>query len=183
MQAPRRVAVVGISGSGKTSLARRVASVLQCDHVELDGIHHQADWTPIDRDEMRTIVSARMASDGWVIDGNYGSFVQDLVFALADTVVWLDLPRRVVMGRIVRRTFGRMAFRRELWNGNRERFRNLLQTDPRENIILWAWTQHRGNRARYERKMSDPVNPHLNWVRLRSTREVEAWFRSLRRET
>ena len=110
MQAPRRVAVVGNSGSGKTSLARRVASALACDHVELDGIHHQADWTPIDRDEMRAIVSARLASDGWVVDGNYGSFVQDLVFAHADTVVWLDLPRRVVMPRIVRRTLGRMPF-------------------------------------------------------------------------
>ena len=183
MQAPRRVAVVGNSGSGKTSLAHRLASVLACDHVELDGIHHQADWTPIDRDEMRAIVSARLASDGWVVDGNYGSFVQDLVFAHADTVGWLDLPRRVVMPRIVRRTLGRMAFRRELWNGNRERFRNLLQTDPRENIILWAWTQHRDYRAGYERKMSDPANAHLAWVRLRTPREVRSWLGGLRRET
>jgi len=128
---------------------------------------------------MRRIVTERISAEAWVVDGNYGSFVQDLVFALADTVVWLDLPRRVVMPRIVRRTLGRMAFRRELWNGNRERFRNLLETDPQENIILWAWTQDAEYRANYERKMSDPANAHLKWARLRSPGDVKAWLKGL----
>jgi hypothetical protein len=41
--------------------------------------------------EFRRIIAARAATGGWVIDGNYGR-VRDLVWARADTVVWLDLP-------------------------------------------------------------------------------------------
>jgi hypothetical protein len=47
-----------------------------------------------------------------MIDGNYGSRVQDLVWARADTVVWLDLPRRVVVTRVARRTVGRVILRK-----------------------------------------------------------------------
>jgi hypothetical protein len=39
------------------------------------------------------------ATEGWVIDGNY-SRVLDIVWARADTVVWLDLSRPVVMRRL-----------------------------------------------------------------------------------
>lgn len=176
MNAPQRIVVVGNSGSGKTSLARRIARSLDADHVELDAIHHLENWTPIARDQMRSIVEERIASEWWVVDGNYGSLVQDLVFAAADTVVWLDLPRRVVMPRILRRTLGRMVFRRELWNGNRERFRNLVDRRPEENIILWAWSQHEAYRAGYERKMSDVSNAHLDWIRLTSRAAVKEWL-------
>ena len=81
------------------------------------------------------------AGDAWVIDGNY-SAVQDLVWARADTVVWLDPSRARVMRQLVRRTLRRMARRTELWNGNRESWSNLFRADPEESILRWAWTQH-----------------------------------------
>lgn len=176
---PSRIAVVGNSGSGKSTLASRVAERIGAEHIELDAIHHQPDWTPIDREEMRRTVAERIEADCWVVDGNYASMVQDLVFGRADTVVWLDLPRRVVMPRVVRRTLGRMVLRRELWNGNRERFSNLFNTDPMENIILWSWTQHNRYRDRYAAAAADPANAHLNWVRITSPVQQRRWLRSL----
>lgn len=181
METPRRIAVVGNSGSGKSTFAGRIADILDCEHIELDSIHHLEDWTPIERDEMRRIVADRVAAETWVVDGNYRSLVQDLVFARADTAVWLDFPRRIVMPRVIRRTFGRMALRRELWNGNRERLRNLFETDPEENIILWSWTQHRRYQEIYASAMSDPGNGHLNWVRITSPRQQRAWLAGLSR--
>ncbi len=178
MHTPQRIAVVGNSGSGKTALARALAQRLDAEHIELDAIYHLPDWTPIDRDEMRAIIVERMSADRWIVDGNYSSKVQDLVFAAADTVVWLDLPKRNVMTQITRRTLGRMLLRRELWNGNRERLRNLFDRRPVENIVLWAWTQHDKYRADYERKMRGPANAHLDWVRLTSRSEVKAWLAS-----
>ena len=174
---PRRLLIVGNSGSGKSTMAAKAAAALGCDHVELDSIHHLEDWTPIERDEMRRIVSRKISGDSWVVDGNYASMVQDLVLATADTVVWLDLPRRTVMPRVIRRTLGRMVFRRELWNGNRERPSNLIKRDPYENIILWSWTQQPKYRAQYERIMGE--NSHLDWVRIRSAREQRRWLESL----
>ncbi len=174
-----RIAIVGNSGSGKSTMARAIAERTECEHIELDSIHHLPDWTPIDREEMRRIVSERIEADAWVVDGNYASMVQDLVFARADTVIWLDLPRRVVMPRIVRRTLGRMVTRRELWNGNRERFSNLFKTDPMENIILWSWTQSGKYHRQYETAAADPGNAHLAWVRITSPRQQRRWLATL----
>jgi adenylate kinase family enzyme len=180
MGTPRRIAVVGNSGSGKTTFATEVAARLGCEHVELDGIHHLENWTPIERDRMRNIVAERMQASSWVVDGNYRSLVQDLVFVSTDTVVWLDLPRWLVMSRVVRRTLGRMLLHRELWNGNRERLSNLFSTNPEENIILWSWTQHEKYRAQYETARRDPANRHLAWVRVTSPRRQREWLAGLR---
>ena len=117
----------------------------------------------------------RLRASGWVIDGNYRS-VQDLVWARADTVVWLDLPRRTVMRRVIWRTLRRVGGRVELWNGNRERWRNFFTLDKEESVIAWAWQTHAVHRARYEAARADPANRHLRFVRLRSPASVRRFL-------
>ena len=56
----RRVSVVGVSGSGKTTTARALARRLGVPHIELDAIYHQADWTPRTRDDFRAEVTAAL---------------------------------------------------------------------------------------------------------------------------
>jgi adenylate kinase family enzyme len=176
----RRVSVVGNSGSGKSVLAAAIAGRLGgVPHLELDAVKHQPNWTERPPDQMRAIVAERAAADRWVIDGNYAAVVQDLVWARADTVVWLDLPRRVVMRQIVGRTLRRVIRREELWNGNRERWRNLLTLDPEESVIVWAWVSHDRYRARYEAAMREEAWAHLRFVRLRSRQEVRAFLGSI----
>ncbi|MFW2383511.1 MAG: hypothetical protein ACN4GZ_17285 [Acidimicrobiales bacterium] len=179
MQRPRRVSVVGNSGSGKSTLSKEIAGRLGCEHIELDAIHHLPNWTPIEREEMRRIVRERTEAESWVVDGNYGSLVQDIVFSRVDTVVWLDMPHRVTMSRVVRRTVGRGILRRELWNGNRESLRNLLKTEPEENIVLWAWTQRNKYRTKYRTAKDDAANAHLNWVHLTSPGDVRDWIATI----
>ena len=106
----RRVSIVGSPGSGKTTVSRHLADRLGVAHVELDSIFHQAGWTELAPDEFRRRVGAVVSADGWVVDGNYTT-VQDLDWARADTVVWLDLPRRLVMRRVVVRTLRRALTR------------------------------------------------------------------------
>ena len=172
----RRVSVVGTSGVGKSTFASALALVLGAAFLELDSVQHQADWTPLPVQEFRARVALVADGECWVIDGNYGR-VQDLVWARADTVVWLDLPRRVVMRRIVWRSVWRVAGRTELWNGNRERWRNLFTLE--KSVIVWAWQTYAANRARYEAAMADPLRSHLRFVRLRSAAEVRRFLRSV----
>jgi adenylate kinase family enzyme len=174
----RRVSVVGTSGVGKSTFASSLARLLGVSFLELDSLQHQADWTPLPVEEFRARVALVADGECWVIDGNY-SRVQDIVWARADTVVWLDLPRRVVMRRIVWRTLRRVGGRVELWNGNRERWRNLLTLDKEESVIAWAWQTHAPNRARYAAAMADPLHSHLHFVRLRSPAEVRRFLRSV----
>jgi adenylate kinase family enzyme len=66
-----RVAVIGTSCSGKTTLARRIAGVKEIPHIELDAINWGANWTPLPLTEFRNAVSTEVARNEWVIDGNY----------------------------------------------------------------------------------------------------------------
>jgi adenylate kinase family enzyme len=175
----QRVSVVGTSGAGKSTVAAVLAARLGASFLELDSVHHQADWTPLPVEEFRARVAQVTEGERWVIDGNY-SRVQDLVWGRADTVVWLDLPRRTVMRRVIWRTLRRIGGRVELWNGNRERWQNFFTLDKEESVIAWAWQTHASNRARYEAAMADPLYERLRFVRLRSPAEVRQFLQSAR---
>ena len=175
-----RVSVVGNSGSGKSHLSARLAKTLGVPYVELDAIHHLPDWEPIDADEFVAQVSAITATDGWVIDGNYRTAVIDgPVWERADTVVWLDFPRRTVMSQVTRRTLKRIVRREQLWNGNRERLRTLWSWSPEQSILRWSWTQHANYAERYRAAMESPRFGHLEFVQLRSRSAAEYWIATL----
>jgi adenylate kinase family enzyme len=176
----KRVSVVGNAGSGKSRLAERIARILGVPYVELDAIHHLPDWEPMDPDQFLARVSAVVAMDEWVIDGNYRTVVVDgPVWQRADTVVWLDLPRRTVMRQVTVRTLRRVIRREELWNGNREPLRNLWAWDPYKSIIRWSWTRHAKYQERFSSAMVSPTLDHIDFVRLGSHDEVEQWLSNL----
>jgi adenylate kinase family enzyme len=172
----RRVSVVGNSGSGKSTVGAALATRLGVPFVELDAImHHRPNWEDLPTDEFRAAVAEVVAGDEWVVDGNY-TVALDVVWARADTVVWLDLPRRTVMRQVVGRTLVRVIRGTELWNGNRERLAGMLATRPEESIILWAWTHHHVYRQRYADAMADPEWSRLAFVRLTSRAAVQDWL-------
>jgi adenylate kinase family enzyme len=170
----QRISVVGNSGSGKSTLARRIAAALGIPHLELDSVFHQPGWQPLDTGEFRQRVLEFTAGQAWIVDGNY-SKVRDIVWARADTVIWLDPPRHRVMRRLIARTLRRMATRAELWNGNREEWRFLFNRE--ESVLAWAWTSHNKYRERYLSAQADPANAHLTFIRLRTADEAEALIR------
>jgi adenylate kinase family enzyme len=177
----QRVSVVGSSASGKTTIARALEELLGMPHLELDAVFHQPGWQPKSDEEFRAEVAAFAEGDRWVIDGNYTSHgVAQLVWPRADTVVWMDPPRAVVMGRVVRRTLRRTITRQELWNGNREPWANLYSWDPERSIIRWAWTRFHPTRAKYEAMLTDGTWSHLEVVRLTRRRDVAAFVDGMR---
>ncbi|MGH9184430.1 MAG: fused DSP-PTPase phosphatase/NAD kinase-like protein [Acidimicrobiales bacterium] len=173
--AVRRAAVVGTSGSGKTTFAGALAAGLGVPHVQLDALYHQPGWTALPDEEFQAIVREAVAGDGWVVDGNY-SMVRPLVWAPADTVVWLDYSRWTIMRRLVPRTVRRLATRTELWNGNRERWRDAVSRDPQRSILRWAWTTFDDDRQRYEAAGRDLAFAHARFVRLQSPAQARAWL-------
>jgi adenylate kinase family enzyme len=175
----RCVSVVGVSGSGKSTLGRELAARLAVPYAELDAIFHQPGWTPLPEEEFRRRVTAIVSGQGWVIDGNY-SAVRPLVWERADTVIWLDPPRRTVMRRIIWRTIRRAAGRTELWNGNRERWRNLFTWDEQESVISWAWHHYPIYRKRYAAAARDPRYAHLTFSRIATRADARQLINSTR---
>ena len=163
----RRVAVTAsASGNGKTTVGRALAEKLGVPFVELDGLVHGPGWTEIPDEDLRAILEPILAGERWVVDGGYRRKIGDLVLAKADTVVWLDLPVRVWLPRLVRRTIHRIRNHEELWNGNTESWRDAFW--GRESLIWYALRAHFDRRRRYPEELAAyPV------VRLRTQTEID----------
>jgi adenylate kinase family enzyme len=177
-----RIAVVGTSGVGKTTLGRTLAQQLGIPFVELDAINWQAGWRDLnthDPEEFQRRVAAALSGDTWVSDGNYGAAVGPTTLNRATHLVWLDYERPVIMRRVIWRSLVRALDRKELWpgTGNRERFVQWF-TD-RDHPIRWAWRTHAGRRKRYEEIVAKPENAHLTTIRLRHPREANDIFARL----
>jgi adenylate kinase family enzyme len=171
------VLVAGTSGAGKTTLARAVADVLGCPVVELDALHHGPGWTR--RPEFEDDVDRSTSGPTWAAEWQYAT-VRDLLLQRADCLIWLDLPRPVVMTRVVRRTVGRRVRRTELWNGNVEPPFRAFLTD-RDHIVRWAWRTHPHTGERVHAALA--ARPELSVVRLRSPRQIAEWLAGLSRGT
>jgi adenylate kinase family enzyme len=166
----RRVAVIGTaSGNGKTTLGRALAERLGVPFVELDALHHGPGWTEATAEQLRARVEPFLELDAWVIDGGYQGKLGDLVLEAADTVVWLDLPIRTWLPRLMRRTARRIVRKEELWSGNRESLLGAL--GGRDALIPFALRHHRRRRREYPARLA-----RFNVVRLQSTKEVERWL-------
>jgi adenylate kinase family enzyme len=162
--------VAGTSGAGKTTLASRVAKLLDVPHIEIDALFHGPGWTP--RDSFESDVRRFSAGPCWVTEWQY-SQVRAVLAQRADLVVWLDLPRALVMRQVVRRTVHRRLARQVLWNGNREPALWTILTD-REHIVRWAWSTHNKTATRVATLLRD--HPDLVVVRLTSRSDVERWL-------
>jgi adenylate kinase family enzyme len=167
---PMGVLIAGTSGSGKSTLGRRLAAILDLRYVELDALHHGANWTP--RPTFEADVERFASGSGWATEWQYTA-VRELLANRADLLILLDLPRWLVMTRVVRRTLSRGLRRTELWNGNVEPpLRTVLH--DRDHIIRWAWRTHREHLPRVTswstRHSTLPV------VRLRTLGQIEDWL-------
>jgi adenylate kinase family enzyme len=169
---PKRIVVVGSTGSGKTTLAKTLATRLGCPYVELDSLHWDPNWTPAPPDLFRARIAAAITPDQWVVDGNY-LVARDLVWEGADTLVWLDYPLRVILPRLIGRTLKRGLLRQQLWNGNRERLIDLFAAD---GLIRWAIATHAGRRREYPAILAQPQFARLRVVRHATPGEAERWL-------
>lgn len=159
---PSRIVVAGASGSGKTTLALRIAAVLGIPHVEIDGLHHLAGWTPNPdfEEEVRRLAVAR----SWVTEWQY-EVARPVLAERAELLVWIDPLRLVVLARVIRRTLRRRLLRVELWNGNVEPPLRSILTDP-DHIVRWSWRTYPLVAPRVRAALAE--HPGLRMVRVRS---------------
>jgi adenylate kinase family enzyme len=101
-----RVVVTGLAGSGKSTFSKALAEKTGLPLIHLDLHFWQPGWVaPSDdlwRDEQRALV----ASDKWILDGNYHETLE-LRLERATTAVYLDTPWGIcawrALGRGVRK--------------------------------------------------------------------------------
>jgi adenylate kinase family enzyme len=174
----RRIAIIGNSGVGKSTLAKALSARLNLAHIELDALNWGPRWTALsieDPDGWARVVADAIAGDAWITDGNYSRGALPQILPRATDVIWLDYRRSLIMARVIRRSWARALSGQELWTGtgNRERFRQWLQKD---HPIRWTWDTYRDANARRLAFFSDPRLDQVRKNRLRSPKDLARWW-------
>lgn len=119
-----KIAIIGYSGSGKSTTARMLGEKLGIPVLHLDTVYHMPGWHVRPNEESIDIVSKFMAdNDSWVIDGNYKAIIQQQRFEQADMIVFFNFNRFTCFAR----AFGRYLkykgkTRPDMAEGCREKF-------------------------------------------------------------
>ena len=108
----QRLLIIGCSGGGKSTLSRKLSEKLALPLTHLDVLFWKPGWTESTYDEFRPKIAAVTATDRWIIDGNF-SATFDIRMPRADTIIWIDQPRSLCMGRVLRRAVTQLGRTRE----------------------------------------------------------------------
>lgn len=162
-----RVLIVGNSGGGKSTLARRLGEQTGLPVIHLDVMFWKPGWVERDDAEFRVSVAEALQAPTWITDGNFGD-TWDLRMPLADTIVWIDQPRALCLFRAIwRMVTYRHGGRPDMAEGCREAL------DLK--FYHFIWTYNRKVRPRLETALATH-GAHARVVRLRSDREIATFL-------
>jgi adenylate kinase family enzyme len=143
----KRVMVIGGPGSGKSTLAKRLHAITGLPLFHLDQLYWRPGWQRIPNDEWMRLMTDLAARDEWIMDGGYRNTFH-IRMPRADTILWLDLPRRIAFPRVLKRialSFGRV--RDDAAPGCPERLD--------WQFLAWAWTFERAHAAKYRQALAE----------------------------
>ena len=96
IDAMHKVIVIGCTGSGKTTFSTKLAQYIKLPLYHLDMMNWNPDQTTVEKELFNDRISNAMASENWIIDGNYSSSLERR-FKAADTVFFLDYDTDVCL--------------------------------------------------------------------------------------
>jgi adenylate kinase family enzyme len=164
-----RVLVIGPCGAGKSTTAVELGGVLGLPVHHLDQLHWREGWLESSREELLEALAPIMASERWLIDGNYGGTMATRI-ERADTVVYLDYPTWLCLWRALRRVLRfRGRTRPDMAPGCPERF-DL-------EFFRYILTFRNGPRVRTEERL---IGHEAKVRRFRRPAALERWMDSLR---
>jgi adenylate kinase family enzyme len=88
----KRAVVIGNSGGGKSTLARRLGSAWQCASVEVDDLLWQPGWQLTAAEIYHTEHDRLIAGENWIIDGLGRLDSIPARLARATDIIMVDLP-------------------------------------------------------------------------------------------
>jgi hypothetical protein len=177
---PKRFAIIGVPGTGKTTFARKMARQFGLPHIELDEIYWGPNWQPISRElfHQRLQKIADQNRD-WIIDGSFPED-RDVVWKTGVILVWLDYSLPRVFWQMVGRVLHRFLRHEPLYGGNRA----TLRTGMWDLIapLKCRFLKGSHHRPTIEHFFNDPQFAHLERVRLLTPTDADAYLVSLQHE-
>ena len=169
-----KIAVIGYTGSGKSSLAIRLAELYNCPLMHLDKVHFNADWQRRDRQQAYAEIDRFCDLPDWVIEGNYFSLGMDRRFAEADRILFLNCNRfRCLVQALARAYRFRGKQRDDLADGCHDRI----------TPSFLAWILFNGRSGKWLEKYRSIERQYPEkFVPLHTRAEIDAYVEALRKE-
>ena len=165
--------VYGVTGSGKTTIARQIAARTGLPWHEVDYLTWEPGWVIVPADEQRRRIAAICVGERWILDTAYGAWLE-VPLERVELIVALDYPRWLSLWRLLRRTLLRNLDHKPICNGNTE---SLRQTFSRNSIILWHFQSFARKRDRIRAWEADESG--FDVVRLTSPAAARRWLDTL----
>lgn len=166
----KRVVVIGSPGAGKTTFVRKLADKTKLPLIHLDYYYHDTNKDYYHSKEAWIArVQKLMAGDSWIIDGNYSSTIPER-FKMADTIIYIDIPRRVALYRVLKR---RIQYRSKL--------REDMPADWKEKanweFLKYVW----GYNKAYRPMIADELEKHKEKMVyiLKNSKQVKNFLKGL----
>jgi adenylate kinase family enzyme len=172
-----RINIIGTSGSGKTTFGRELAQVLQVPFIELDAIYWGPDWSEPNDSQLFSKLSAALAGDNWVLDGNY-TRTQAIKWERVQVVIWLDFSFPRTVAQAVKRAVSRIISQEEIWpgTGNRE---SLIKLFSKESIVLWTIQTYFRRKKKILGYISSEGYQSIIFHRIRSPKQAKVFIQSV----
>ncbi|MEU9088383.1 adenylate kinase [Streptomyces sp. NPDC048357] len=167
----RKIALFGQPATGKSTLARWLATEFGYPHTDLDDLLFTDDG-PLPLEEFRRQAQEVTQHDEWIVEGNF-SKLADVVWHRADTLIWLDFPLAIVVYRIIRRSLHQLAGREDSAQASRLTWNQAFF--KRRSLLRTAIRKYRNNRPRYAEQVAETARLGVEVVTLRSPRAVNRW--------
>jgi adenylate kinase family enzyme len=174
----KRVIVIGVTSSGKSTLADRLARRFDLNYIELDALHWEPNWQSAPLEIFRSRVGKAVQADKWAVAGNY-HVVRDLIWPKAEAVIWLDYALWRVLWQLTRRNLKRWWTQELLWGTNYEPLWNHFKLWSEESLYHWLFKTYWRRKREYPILLSQPEHHHLKLIRFKAPSETEDWFRTL----
>ncbi len=165
----KKILVIGSSGSGKSTFARKLGEILKIEVIHLDSHFWHPGWIETQKNEWPGVVEKLLEREAWIMDGNYSRTLEKRILA-CDTIFFLDLPRRICLARVLKRVIAyRNRSRPDVAEGCLER----LDWE----FLKWVWAYP--NRTRPGTiELLDKYSESKRVIWLRSQGEIDRFLKT-----
>lgn len=171
----QRVLFHGVTGSGKTSAAQAYSRATGIPAFSADDdLGWLPGWSNRPLEDQRRLATEITSRDSWILDSAYSAW-RDIVLGRVQLIVFLDYPRWLSLGRLVRRTIRRIVTRQPVCNGNVETLRRAL---ARESIVAWHFRTFRSKGEAIARIRDAAGDGAPAILAFRRPRDLDAWLAS-----
>ncbi|MEA4921435.1 MAG: AAA family ATPase [Clostridiaceae bacterium] len=98
----KRIIIIGCCGSGKSTLSKKLSSLLSLPAVHLDKLFWQEGWVSVGNEEFDKRLDEALKKECWIIDGNFSRTLPKRL-ERCDTVIYLDYPALRCVFRVLKR--------------------------------------------------------------------------------